>query len=685
MWDFSNTAFVEITAGAFWKKLPDTITYEATIPLSYETEWVETTFPTSEEKDVQCYDTADEGICATHYQFKALTKAFAEETRLLDNTYRMYNMRETNGSRRKRALDFIGEGFSWCCGLATDQKLKLVEEDEASVRRRLDTITETISSSLQSMTQDTAQFRRYEEQVRSTFQETERRLKFMGSHLRQIQQKAGKADQQFQGLGHTLIHNDFSAFKHNIVIARLLRKQAILSACQDHKLPSSIVDPSVLKADLAKLTTTLYSSQQELAISVTDIFRYYKLPLAECSFTTSKLFILLKVPIRRTQKQWELFELVTVPFAWYNQTCSIPHRPLYLAANKLTTFSAPETRQISGMGLHQCKPYHDTLCHLSRFPPEALEGPECAKILFTGGTITEISQHCPINCNPSTHMVISEVLEDTYVVTHPAGPLAIKCGTNRTVLPSTYHHQGALKIRLQCSCHLESGNEVLIPSRFPCLSSDYRSGYTHIIPGIWSNFRALVLTIHGHREPPVYANMAECLNTNWSMEIPHLNITYQEETLKELQEGLARTHVTLKEDENTRMLIIFLTCWSVIASLVIVFMFARQNQLFVLLTATRPTRAENSDTGMKWDHIHMGILWLCTVALSAILIYYCVNGIGKRIVQWYESRKSRRAQPSNGNTENIPLDPPVSHHDNLGFVIGSTPICTNCSTNASDK
>ncbi|KAL1489243.1 hypothetical protein ABEB36_014176 [Hypothenemus hampei] len=672
---FSTAVPIEITAGAFWKKLPDTITYEATIPLSYETAWTEAVFSAMEERDTPCYDTAAEGSCATHYQFKTLAKAFAEEIRLLDNTYQMNNMRETNNSRHKRALDFIGEGFSWCCGFATDQKLKLIEGDETSVRRRLDTITDTISSSLRAMAQDTTRFSQYEEQVRSTFQETERRLKFMGTHLQQMQQNAAKAEQQLQGLIHTLLHNDFSAFKLSITVARLLRKQSILSSCQDHKLSSSILHPTVLQEDLSKLSADLRLSHQELAIPVTDIYRYYKLPPTECAFTTSKLFVLIKIPILQTKKRWELFELVTVPFAWYNQTCSIPHRPLYLAANKLSAASVTETRQISGTGLHQCRPYHDKLCYISRFSPEALEGPECAKKLFTGGTVREISQHCPIKCNPSTHMIVSEVLEDTYIVTHPVTPLTITCGTNKTTLPDKYNHQGALKIRLVCSCYLEAGSEVLIPSRFPCLDPANRPVYAHIIPGISSNLKTFVLNVHDQRQLPTYADMDECLNANWSIEIPHLNVTFQEDTLREMQWKLDHTRSEIQGDKNTKNLVTFLVYWSIIASLVIVFLFFRLNQVLLILTTPRAARAEDGTVAM--DHVLMGILWLGTVILSAILLYYCIHSAKRRVTQWYGKRTHCRNQSSEGNAANIALKSPVTQNDNPGFIAESVPMCLN--------
>ncbi|CAG9822861.1 unnamed protein product [Phaedon cochleariae] len=55
----SNTAHahnVEVTAGAFWKALPSTLAYEATLPLIYETNWPEVGYPNGDSHEGQRID-----------------------------------------------------------------------------------------------------------------------------------------------------------------------------------------------------------------------------------------------------------------------------------------------------------------------------------------------------------------------------------------------------------------------------------------------------------------------------------------------------------------------------------------------------------------------------------------------------------------------------------------------------
>ncbi|KAL1502752.1 hypothetical protein ABEB36_007854 [Hypothenemus hampei] len=154
--------------------------------------------------------------------------------------------------------------------------------------------------------------------------------------------------------------------------------------------------------------------------------------------------------------------------------------------------------------------------------------------------------------------------------------------------------------------------------------------------------------------------MEECLNVNWSIDIPHLNITYQKNTLKELQWKLDNTRSEIQENKNTKKLVTFLIYWSIAASL----------------------RAGDSGTGNNLDNARMDILWLCTAMLAAILFYYCIHSVGKRVVQWCRKYTHHQNQPSSENTEIVALEPPVTQNDNPGFITGSTTTCLNCSTNA---
>lgn len=186
-----------------------------------------------------------------------------------------------------------------------------------------------------------------------------------------------------------------------------------------------------------------------------------------------------------------MYELITTPFAWYNQTCSIPHQVLYLAVSTHIFTYKDHTRQISGTGLHQCKPYHDKLCYIPRFSGDTLQGPECARRLYQGATVEEISHHCPMSCHTSTATTISEIQEELYVITNPKNDAKIICDKITTHLSGEVHQkQGAIKIRLPCNCELHMNDEITIPKRFPCaVKNPSQANIIHTIPATWSNLK----------------------------------------------------------------------------------------------------------------------------------------------------------------------------------------------------
>ncbi|KAJ8910407.1 hypothetical protein NQ315_011371 [Exocentrus adspersus] len=278
--------------------------------------------------------------------------------------------------------------------------------------------------------------------------------------------------------------------------------------CKQHLIPMGILQPTILRKDLKKLDWELEQLGQGLAIPPGSISRYYQLPICDCAVTEESIVIHVRVPI--TQRE---------------------------LAYHLAVADQGELRTISGAGLHQCKPFHDKLCYIPRFSGDALHGPTCARKLFSGTTVTELSQHCPLSCHGSTSLTISEIEEGTYVVTHPKPATYIRCGQNTTVLKdSAYSSPGAVKIHVPCNCEMVVNEEVIIPQRYPCLR-DRTPGaaIAHILPAAWSTLKSFYI------DPTTtsklrYSNLTECLDTNWTTTTPYTNLTTSRDYRRELRD-----------------------------------------------------------------------------------------------------------------------------------------------------
>ena len=343
-----------------------------------------------------------------------LSKAFSKEFQILSESWSTSSMKyEQDGTlRRKRALDFIGSGLSWCCGVATMEKLRLVDETEKQVQQRLDKITEGLSIEIKQMSKDSEHFMEYENSVAKAFRETERKIQFMEKYTRELQIKMSNSSNEQQRAIIDLFYMEYQNLRRSILLTRALKRQAVVNACKHHKIPSEIVNSQILGKDLEKLREGIKVSGQGLAIQTSEISKYYELPICDCSFTETTLFVHIKIPIITENESWQLFELITTPFAWFNQTCSIPHQPLYMAVSS-SKDKEDRARQISGTGLHQCKPYHDKLCYVPRFSADSIQGPECAKKLYEGTTVQKLSEYCPMNCHHSRKFTKKPILSHT--------------------------------------------------------------------------------------------------------------------------------------------------------------------------------------------------------------------------------------------------------------------------------
>ncbi|KAJ8968530.1 hypothetical protein NQ314_002268 [Rhamnusium bicolor] len=445
--------------------------------------------------------------------------------------------------RSRRALDFLGEGLSWCCGVATQHKLDSLTMDEQNLKLQLSKLTNGISETFSTITQNSKKFAEYEKSISNAFKFTKDRIHKLESYTEHVTNNVKEFEEEERYFLLSVLNNQFGNLRHIIEITRAIKRQGVINSCRQHQIPISILDPAVLRHDLEKLEGELVKLGQNMAIPIHDLSKLYQVPICDCGFNGDKLFINIRIPVTQMQQTWELFELITTPFAWENQTCLIKHEPLFLAVSKIPLSSKSLVRQISGSGLRHCQPFKDRLCYLPRFSADMMQGPACAKKLYNGASVEEISHHCPMSCHRSTTTVVSEIAEETYVITHPKNETKLVCNNSTQSLDeSAYLMPGSIKLYLPCHCELNMEGEVLIPRRFPCLESlPLESTMTHIIPAAWFTLKSFVLTPYNQDNLPKFLKPEDGLYKNWTVEIPHINLTSPKANIKEIIDSVETT------------------------------------------------------------------------------------------------------------------------------------------------
>lgn len=657
---------MEVSAGANWKPLPDSIAYEGTIPLTYSIDWKDNT-PTTPAPEIKCQK--EEVNCNAMAIMKKASIAMEEELNLLSNSLTPEDMKKQPGHRTKRAwsLSFIADGLNYCCGVATQEKFDSLAMDSADIRERLSAINEGLQGTLQTISQQSDQMMEAERQTEKALQESNQQINFIANYTENLANKLAQEEVDNNKVFVTILQSYMDMSKKFIKLTRNMKRQEVIQSCRHHHIPISILKPEILKMDLKRLETELFKHGQDIAIPRGKISKYYQLPICDCSFTDDdKLLLHVKIPTKTRTLQWRLYELITTPFAWKGQTCMIEHNTLYMAVSGHTGASQ-QIRQITGAGLHLCKPYENKLCYLPRFAGDVLQGPECAIKLFQGTTVTDLTTHCPMRCHHSNLLSISDLNEDTYLLTHPKPGMAILCGSQSTPIKNELiNSPGALKMKIPCNCQLVQDETIWIPHRFPCpVNSDSYTKITRILPASWTTLQSFVLNPTTDQAPPRFQNIQECINHNWSITIPHLNLTSSKNTILDIMEKIKAEEKTPKKwfsetwhNENNNIMMF----WNLILSGCIIYLlFHRPQGVIPTLLTTAQAQESSPESPEKWLINHK-ISFYVTCTTFLIFITYLTYKITEIYIKNRPKRNTTNPQPLPVASQSIPSTEEAQNH-----------------------
>ncbi|KAG5891130.1 hypothetical protein JTB14_022242 [Gonioctena quinquepunctata] len=117
--------------------------------------------------------------------------------------------------------------------------------------------------------------------------------------------------------------------------------------------------------------------------------------------------------------------------------------------------------------MRNCKPFHDVLRYVLRSSVDLVQGPECAEELYYGATVKQLNYHCPMRCHKSKSLIISEIAEETYIITHVKPPTEIISPKEAIQFQKgLYKAPGTIEITIPCNCELISNNEKF-PLKIP--------------------------------------------------------------------------------------------------------------------------------------------------------------------------------------------------------------------------
>ena len=332
-----------------------------------------------------------------------------------------------------------------------------------------------------------------------------------------------KLGQSFD-ISNQMIHSNFFATerlaRRVFETVNLIRRSDIISDCKSKLIPATLLPAQLLARDLSELSKKLQTEGYDLAIPISDITWYYKIKLTECEISDTKIMVRVKVPIKNKIHHWQLFEMIAIPFAHNDSSCIIVHDSTFVAV------SSTAVRTITGVMLHECKPYHNDLCYIPRHSSDVISGSQCPYHMFKGATAEKLNEYCAYKCQTGTGPLVTQIDHERYILTHPPADVNIKCNNNTKLIPNNEKHlPGALEIQLPCPCELLFDNTVKIPRSFPCDKKALGlAQVTRILPSLWSKLQSINIDINTPYTHFTFTNISEVFDKDWQSKVPHFTI-----------------------------------------------------------------------------------------------------------------------------------------------------------------
>lgn len=459
-----------------------------------------------------CYKNVDTKLCLAIDMFKGAYDKIDDYTIILKDSISFTGREQTTPVRTSRALDFIGNFFEWCCGLITKSDIEPLYVDQTTFRHELDNLGYLESSDHNNLKNFSEELLKFSHEEGSLWEREHEKLLNMSREYKKITQASLTLGGEIQEFWHFFGAN--LNFSRNIF--NIISKLEVIQSCESQRIPRLLIQKNLFKENITQLEKLIEKQGYELTIGKNNIDLYYRLPLARCKITTDSIFIEIKIPIRKLHADWKLFTVKCLPFVWENKTCKFCMNEATIAKSRHRTVTLTNNRD--------CESITNKLCQIPRASTSSEITPNCVKQIFEGGTAEDITRSCVTQCYENNRMQILQLRPSKFIITHPIKDLTINCGKIHHVV-SGITKLGSLEVTLPCNCSLNSGLQVLIPTKFPCENDlDQVTRTTHLLPASFSKFKTLSLDMLTQGIHAGFQNITKYINEDELKEIPHVNL-----------------------------------------------------------------------------------------------------------------------------------------------------------------
>lgn len=551
--DKTNFPKTRVVSGAFTRPLSNVLVYSGTAPLIFELTMNMTRIEKSRFVNENCeLRNTSRSECKILEGVERMIEEIETKLTLLQNSIRASPFgpeaeeeiaRANRLSRKHRNVvqDFLGGGFQWCCSLATTADIDRIFTNE----RDLHNVFEKMKTSIITDHSNIMMIKKAYKNLSSNI--TLGMSAYKRAILKSVEDQKRLRDELE---GHYEFVNLFNR-KMTLIGAQLTQAVAkvsdvmqyndILSHCKAQLLPMSAVGRWDLMNDLFKMQAEVRKYGYDIAFDPTESIRLYTHKFTSCQFANNRIRIVVKVPLRHLNENYQIHELITVPFVYQDSLCYIDHAPTLLAV------SSNDIIALQGTDLQGCNP-KEGICYLSSFTTDPQESYACSKAIHQGATVQELKEACSMTCRklPPTSNLITQIDVSRYVLTNPPIGTTIHCDSKEPIpapIPVIPNRFGATEVALSCGCYIRMpGRKRHIRSPYPCPPNQHIKPQTHfIVPSHWVKINTNVAsemdlsrnylnTLNAHS----FDDIEDLLNSTWVLD-GTINVTAISAMINDIQ------------------------------------------------------------------------------------------------------------------------------------------------------
>jgi len=608
---------VRVTTGAFIREIEDVQLYTSTVPLIYDIQMTFSKFPPNVMLDKRCQEGVDGCI------FPIAMRDYVEHIsntlqQITEDTLQTPRKKEINRGKRDlmdwNPLTLIGDWWSFCCGVASRRDLKGLQSNSEEVQQFMATLRKSViitDQNLLTIKSSDELFRTnvtkivgrihdaldllFHEQNNETLRETELEKK-----MHQLSMENGSFRKGFM-----------QVFNHLSSITEILRYKDLQDHCRAQTISLLAVSPRQLAQDLGAIRRRIGADGYELVISDRNIARYYKMRIADCMFTsTGQTIYQLRIPIRRKEDDWKLYQMTNIPFGYKGSTCIIQHAPTLLAASQANLVT------IQGTQLHQCQ-LDSGLCQIPQYNADPLSGFLCAERLLRGASVQELNDVCLFEClTDKSELSITQLDYHTFILTGAKEGMKLSCkrGTETYAVHPPNQNIGGLEIKLACGCELVIPGRMPIRPPYPCPIGLVETPHINIvIPAIMSKVDVLLKATQEkvRSESTLYPSLKAVFNESWDLSTPRLNLT----EISKLKQTIVPELIHLSAPSTSTAVIIWNVLMTIAVALLLYKEFNRNGGYVLGIPMANQITGAAADS----DHIHTHHTVNLTVTLFVLL------------------------------------------------------------------